>query len=67
MSTYSKFKNVIDEIDVLLDSQVTSSDPAFKAWKSKVERLLIKAYGEASYEYKEFKKYKFTLVITEML
>lgn len=63
MGYYSKLKSVVDEIDVLLNSQVTSDDPAFKAWRAKVERLLIKLYGEDSYEYKDFKKYRFTLTV----
>lgn len=63
MSTYEKFKSIIDEIDVLIGKGVSSSSPDFQAWRAKAECFLIKEYGMDSYEYQEFKKHKFTLTM----
>lgn len=54
MSNYDKLKAIIDEIDVLIQSHVTSSDPNFVTWETKTERLLKKIYGENSDEYSHF-------------
>lgn len=62
MKTHAELlKPLVDEIDVLISHQVTSSEAEFKVWKSKTERALIKIFGEDSYEYNEFKQYHFTL------
>lgn len=63
MNDYIKFKEIYDEIDILIENKVTSSEPMFKAWRSKTERFLLKKYGENSYEFKDFKKYSFSLKI----
>ena len=63
MTTYDKFKSIIDDIDALIAKGVTSSSPDFQAWKTKAERFLIKTYGSESYEIREFRKYHFTLSI----
>ena len=55
MTDYEKFKGIIDEIDVLINKKVDSSDAGFEAWHTKTERFLIKRYGEKSLEYKKFK------------
>lgn len=60
MTEYERLKDIINEIDDLLDRSIKSSDPDFRAWKTKTERFLIKAYGEDSYEYKELKNTQFT-------
>ena len=61
MDDYRKLKAIIDEIDELINRQVSSSDPMFKAWKTKADRLLIKAYGQDSYEFTSFAKISYTL------
>lgn len=60
MTKYEQLKNIINEIDDLLDRSIKSSNPDFQAWKTKTERFLIKAYGEDSYEYKTLKNTRFT-------
>lgn len=62
MSDRETLQYIIDEIDVLINNKVTSSDPKFAAWKVKIERYLINKYGENSYEIKEFNKLHFCLV-----
>ena len=46
MKDYETLKNIIDEIDNLINHHVRSSAPAFRAWHTKAERFLIKKYGE---------------------
>lgn len=61
MKKVNKLKAIIDEIDQLIQKNVTSSSPEFQAWKTKCERFLISEYGAESYEAKEFKKMRFSL------
>ena len=42
MTEYEKLKAIIDEIDNLINQQVSSSTPAFKTWHTKAERFLMK-------------------------
>ncbi len=63
MNDYLKLNALLDEIDKLINQQITSSSPEFKAWKTKTERFLIKRYGEESYERKTFSKQNFSLMI----
>lgn len=63
MSDYTKFKEIYNEIDCLINKRVSSSTPEFQAWKVKTERFLIKKYGEKSYELKNFKEYAFSLMV----
>ena len=58
---YNLLDEVIHDIDELINKKVVSSDSDFKAWRNKAERTLIKIYGEDSYEFKEFKKMRFSL------
>ena len=53
MNDHEKLKNIIDEINNLIDHHVISSAPAFQAWYTKAERFLVKKYGENSYEHKK--------------
>lgn len=48
MSDYEKMKQIIEDIDNLIDQRVKSSTPSFEAWKTKTERFLIKKYGKDS-------------------
>lgn len=54
MTDYEKLKSIIDEIDVLVAHNVTSSVPKFKAWKMDSKRFLMRYYGDNSLEYKQF-------------
>lgn len=61
MKKISKLKVIIEEIDQLIQKNVTSSSPEFQAWKTKAERFLISEYGDDSYEVSEFKKMQYSL------
>lgn len=61
MKKISKLKVIIEEIDQLIQKNVTSSSPEFQAWKTKAERFLISEYGADSYEVSEFKKMQYSL------
>ncbi|MBE5910148.1 hypothetical protein [Pseudobutyrivibrio sp.] len=63
INNYYKLKSIIEEIDQLILKNVSSSSPEFQAWRTKVERFLIKTYGDESYEVCEFKKMSFSLSI----
>ena len=63
MRKVNKLKAIIDEIDQLIQKNVTSSSPEFQAWKTKCERFLISEYGAESYEANEFKKMRFSLSV----
>lgn len=63
MREYEKFKEIYNEIDVLMEQKVRKSTPQFQAWHSKAERFLTKHYGEESYEVKKFKSFNFSLVL----
>lgn len=56
-----KLSKLIADIDDLIKKRVTSSSPEFKAWKTSVQRLLIQAFGEKSFEVEEFRKTSFSL------
>lgn len=62
MTDYEKLKGIIDEIDVLIENKVTSSNPEFKAWHLKAERFLTRYFGDNSLEHQKFKDTKFTLI-----
>ena len=61
MTDYEKLKGIIDEIDNLINHQVTSETPGFIAWKNKAERFLIKKYGKGSLEHNQFNDTEFSL------
>lgn len=63
MTDYERLKGIIDEIDVLIQKNVTASAPDFTAWHTKVERFLAKRFGEDSIEYSKFQKTHFSLII----
>lgn len=58
---YDKLKEIVDEIDVLIDKQVRSSTPEFQAWHSKTKHFLRKKYGKNSDELSDFINRSFTL------
>lgn len=63
MNKYDKLKSIVNEIDPLINQQVSAGSPEFQAWKVKTERFLINEFGKDSYEYKQFKRYIFSLSI----
>ena len=63
MTDYEKLKQITLEIPDLITANVSSSDPQFQAWKVKAERYLIGRYGKESFEYKDFKKTPFSLLM----
>lgn len=63
MTDYQKLKGIIDEIDVLIEKKVSSSNADFQAWKTKAERFLIKKFGQESHEYKKFNHTSFSLMV----
>jgi len=63
MNSYERLNHIINQIDSLIDKQVTSDDPNFQAWKSETNRFLIGKYGEDSYEYKEFNAFPFAPLV----
>lgn len=62
MTDYVKFKQLYEEIDILIDKKVTSSDEEFITWHKKVERFLQRKYGDNT-ELKEFRNTHFSLMI----
>lgn len=60
MTDYEKLKEIVDEIDDLLNHHVISAEPAFKAWYTKAERFLLSKYGPDSKEHKEFSDTRFS-------
>ena len=63
MTEYERLKSIINEIDILIGQQVTSSDASFQAWKTKTERFLIKKFGEDSLEHTKFAETYFSPIL----
>lgn len=59
MTDIEKIQEIIDEIDELLEVNITPADREFKEWHSRARRFLYHKYGEDSYEYQEFIRFKF--------
>ena len=59
MSDYEKLKNLIGDINFLLQHKVTTEGTIFISWKNRVELFLNRKYGSDSLEYKKFKKISF--------
>ena len=59
MTDIEKLQEIIDEIDELLEVNITPADREFKEWHSRARRFLYHKYGEDSYEYQEFLRFKF--------
>lgn len=63
MSDRETLQDIINEIDDLIEKNVTSSSPEFVSWKVKAERYVIKKYGKESYEFKKLSELHFSLVV----
>ena len=61
MTDYEKLKEVTAEIDQLISKGVSSSDSEFQSWRTKAERVLIRLFGDKSFEVKDFKNRPFSL------
>ena len=59
MTEYEMLRDLHDRIELLIASSVTVSDPIFTIWKNQVERLIIRHYGDASIECKQFQAIDF--------
>jgi predicted nucleotide-binding protein len=59
----NKIDDLCKEANSLIEKGVTCSAPGFKAWSVKAHRLLIKLFGEDSYEIKEFDRISYSLSI----
>lgn len=59
MTDFEKLEELIAEIDNLVNHAVTTSIPAFRAWKTEAERFLIKRFGKDSFEHQDFVKTSF--------
>lgn len=59
MSDYEKLKQLIENINYLLQSRVTTDGNAFITWKNRVELFLNRRYGSNSLEFQKFKKISF--------
>ncbi len=56
MSDYEKLKNIIDEIDILINNPNLTESPQFRTWRTKAERIIVKLYGDKSLEHIKFIK-----------
>lgn len=63
MTDYEKLKGIVEEINILINKEVSSSDPDFKAWYTKAERFLVKEFGQDSLEHNQFKRTSFSLML----
>lgn len=62
MKKYDQLKALYDEIDVLIQQEVTDESPEFITWHTKAERFIRNTYGDGI-EYKEFRGTAFGLVV----
>lgn len=56
MTEYEKLKDIIGQIDTLIEKQVNWQSPEMKAWHIKAMRWVINHFGEKSYEATSFIK-----------
>ncbi|SFW32636.1 hypothetical protein [Ruminococcus flavefaciens] len=64
MTDVEKLKEIIDEIDVLIEHNVKGSTPEFKVWHDKAKRFVYHHFGSDSPEYDNFSKIRFTLGVS---
>lgn len=56
MTDIEKLKEIIDEIDVLIEHNVKDSTPEFKTWHHEAKRFVYHHFGSDSPEYENFLK-----------
>lgn len=59
MSSYEKIKSLYEQIDELINCNITSQSSEFEIWHNSCIRVLTKTFGENSIELKSFKKIQF--------
>lgn len=59
MTNIEKLESLIAEINRLVNHNVTTAMPAFRAWKSDAERFLIAQFGKDSFEHNDFVNTRF--------
>ncbi|WP_028515143.1 hypothetical protein [Ruminococcus flavefaciens] len=60
MTDIEKLKEIIDEIDVLIEHKVKDSTPEFKAWHNKAKSFMYHHFGSDSPEYDDFCSIRFS-------
>lgn len=60
MTDYERLKGIIEEIDILIQKNITPSDPEFAGWYTKAESFLEKRFGEKSTALSNFQKTRFS-------
>lgn len=55
-----RLRNIISEIDSLMEQGVTSSDVSFLTWENKANSFILSIYSEDDYEYQKFNKISFS-------
>ena len=63
MSDFEILQQLCNTADELSRKYVSYSSPDFQAWKTRADRLLIRRFGENSYEFKNFNKIRYSLSI----
>ena len=63
MERKNVLKQLYDEIPSLIDLHAKSDNPKIDVWITKVERELIKRYGENSFEHRKFNEIYFTSLL----
>lgn len=61
MSDFDILQQLCETADDLSKKYIRSSSPDFKAWKTRADRLLIRRFGEDSYEFKSFNEISYSL------
>lgn len=61
MTDFEALQQLCNTADQLSNRYTSASSPDFKAWKTKADRLLIRRFGEDSYEFKSFNKISYSL------
>ncbi|MDK7723917.1 nucleotide-binding protein [Slackia exigua] len=61
MTDFEALQQLCNTADQLSNKYTSASSPDFKAWKTKADRLLIRRFGEDSYEFKSFNKISYSL------
>lgn len=61
MSDFEILQQLCETADDLSKKYIRSSSPDFKAWKTRADRLLIRRFGEDSYEFKSFNEISYSL------
>lgn len=67
MTDIKKLKEIIDEIDVLINKSVQRSDPEFKAWHDKATRFIYITMVRTVLNITAFPRYPIFLVLKQWI